>query len=161
MSWDFKAGPGATHVRQIVSTESTPLLIVILHSQCPCSLATVENLTNLPEGVRSRLRLRLVFTGPQIESSDIVSGASALKHAEREYLTEAEVLQRYGAQTSGQALLYNSRGNLMFSGGLTQARGEVGESAGISAICDVMAGRKSISTAPVYGCALQTRGRVQ
>ena len=38
--------------------------------------------------------------------------------------------RRFGAETSGQTLLYDARGALAFSGGITGARGHAGDNAG-------------------------------
>ena len=62
---------------------------------------------------------------------------------------------RFGAATSGQAMLYDPAGRLLFSGGLTEARGEAGESEGMDAILHNLGGAPGAATrAPVYGCEL-------
>ena len=38
--------------------------------------------------------------------------------------------RRFGAETSGQTLLYDEHGALLFSGGITGARGHAGDNAG-------------------------------
>jgi hypothetical protein len=72
-------------------------------------------------------------------------------------MSEAQVLSRYGAQTSGQAYLYNRGGDLVFSGGLTESRGTEGDSVGMLAIRETAADQTCVPTAPVYGCSVQTR----
>lgn len=158
MSWDFKPGAGSASERKLGGSTAAPQLLVVLHSQCPCSVATVENLIDLPPSVRSRLKLHLVFTGPDPQNSIVKTRAEALANVEREYLNEAEVFKTYGARTSGQAFLYDVRGKLVFSGGLTDSRGSEGDSAGMSAIRETVSGRKCTAHAPVYGCAVQTPG---
>jgi hypothetical protein len=156
-SWDFKPGPGAVRRPKPSVGTREPLLIVVLHSQCPCSLATVENLIDLPGSVLAHLKIHLVFTGPDPRNSPVDSRARVLENVEREYSDEADVLARFGAQTSGQAYLYNRRGDLVFTGGLTDSRGHEGESSGVSAIQRTVAGQPCAPGAPVFGCALQTR----
>src|SRR5258706_10655965 len=41
---------------------------------------------------------------------------------------------RFGSQTSGQTLLYDAGGRLVFDGGTTGSRGHVGENAGVDAM---------------------------
>jgi len=71
---------------------------------------------------------------------------------------------RFGAFTSGQALLYDSNGNLLFSGGITSARGHEGDNNGVNAIQSLVAsagadaGPRAESTTPVFGCPLQDPG---
>jgi hypothetical protein len=66
---------------------------------------------------------------------------------------------RFGAATSGQTLLYDSKGGLLFSGGITSARAHEGDNDGLSAIQSlvVSAGADRSST-PVFGCPLQDPG---
>jgi len=160
MAWDYKAGLGSAGLPKREMAIQKPLLIVVLHSQCPCSLATIENLINLPETDRSQLKIRLVFTGPNQSDSKVNEESEVLAGVDREYLTESQVLSRYGARTSGQAYLYSRGGDLIFSGGLTDSRGIQGDSAGLLAIRETVAGRKCIAKAPVYGCVLQTPKRL-
>jgi hypothetical protein len=157
MRWEFGAGSAASPRQQMVAT-TRPWLIVALHSQCPCSVATVQNLTSLSIKDRSRMRLTLLFSGPDPHHSPVIDKAAALAEAEKVFLDEDEILKAYGARTSGQALLYSTSGQLVYSGGLTDARGEPGESAGMQAIIHTLAGLPCRASAPVYGCALQTPG---
>jgi hypothetical protein len=61
----------------------------------------------------------------------------------------------FGAATSGQVLLYDAGGRLRFSGGLTNARGHVGESPAYAQIAALVEGRgAAYATARVFGCAL-------
>jgi len=61
----------------------------------------------------------------------------------------------FGASTSGQVVVYDEEGRLMFSGGITPSRGHPGENAGRSRIVSLVSGRpvdRRISQ--VFGCAL-------
>ena len=155
MQWDFKAGKPAL-TPKIESKGQKPWLIVALHSQCPCSIATIENLIALPPEERRSIRMTLLFTGPDPHHSQLTAKAEALPEAEKQFITEEEIVARYGARTSGQALIYNAEGALVFSGGLTDSRGSAGDSTGMQALADVISGRPCIPNLPVYGCALQT-----
>ena len=156
MQWDSRPGPAGLVPRLEPGHGAKPWLIVALHSQCPCSLATLDNLIAIPQEERRKVRITLVFTGPDPHHSRLIETARALPDAEQEFLSEDAVLARYGARTSGQALFYDLHGKLVFSGGLTDSRGESGESVGIDAVKNAIAGRKCIDKLPVYGCALQT-----
>jgi hypothetical protein len=62
---------------------------------------------------------------------------------------------RFGAQASGQAMLYDASGNLRFSGGITASRGHSGDNAGRSAIVSlVTTGSAQTTRTSVYGCSL-------
>ena len=63
--------------------------------------------------------------------------------------------RRFGAATSGQSLLYDVNGRLLFSGGITGSRGHSGDNAGRTAMLALLQhappGRDS---AFVFGCSL-------
>lgn len=66
-----------------------------------------------------------------------------------------EETQLFGARTSGQAMLFDQTGTLLFSGGITVGRGLEGDSTGAAAIFSLVSGE----TAPVrvtstFGCPL-------
>ena len=62
---------------------------------------------------------------------------------------------RFGVRVSGETLLYDSAGRLMFHGGLTASRGHRGDNAGRTAVELLLAGLPSPQQhTPVFGCAL-------
>src|SRR5262249_37369629 len=66
---------------------------------------------------------------------------------------------RFGALTSGQALLFDRAGKLAFSGGSTGARGRPGPHAGENAVvAAVNSGAPGRAVTPVYGCPLKSPG---
>ena len=63
--------------------------------------------------------------------------------------------RRFGAATSGQALLYDSHGALLFNGGITASRGHSGGNYGRDAILSLLeTGTAARRTSPVFGCSL-------
>lgn len=63
--------------------------------------------------------------------------------------------QRFESATSGQAALYSAEGQLLFSGGITGARGHAGDNDGRSAILSLLLTGKTAKTqTPVFGCPL-------
>src|SRR5262249_23558686 len=80
----------------------------------------------------------------------LVPGVTAVHDAEG---SESQVFQ---GQVSGQTMLYSPDRNLVFSGGITSARGHQGDNEGAEAIVRlVKGGAAGSSRAPVFGCALQ------
>jgi hypothetical protein len=64
---------------------------------------------------------------------------------------------RFGALTSGQVVLYDPSGRLLFAGGITASRGHEGGNAGRDAIVALVTGTDAAPRAtPVFGCALTT-----
>jgi len=73
----------------------------------------------------------------------------------------------FGVATSGQTTVYDARGRLVFSGGITGARGHFGDNSGVEEISALLKNSSSAKSTvtPVYGCALfgrdSSRGRVK
>jgi hypothetical protein len=89
------------------------------------------------------------------EQTDLWVNASAIPGVEVHLDVDGVEAARFGAETSGHALLYDSGGHLTFSGGLTNARGHAGESAGRNAILALVGNSIPAHTrTPVYGCSL-------
>jgi hypothetical protein len=66
--------------------------------------------------------------------------------------------QRFGAETSGQTFLYDRSGALLFSGGITEARGHAGDNDGESALVRLandQSGR--FARTSVFGCSFVDR----
>jgi len=71
---------------------------------------------------------------------------------------DGEEAARFGALTSGQVVLYDPEGRLQFSGGLTSARGHLGEGPGVERIVALASGRTAdAATSRVFGCSLVSR----
>ena len=63
--------------------------------------------------------------------------------------------RRFHAVTSGQTALYDVDGHLLFSGGITSARGHSGDNAGRSAIVSLLnTGDADLTETAVFGCPL-------
>jgi hypothetical protein len=63
---------------------------------------------------------------------------------------------RFAVGTSGGVVLYDTRGRLLFRGGITAARGHEGDSFGQERIASLLTtGAADRADAPVFGCALE------
>jgi hypothetical protein len=68
---------------------------------------------------------------------------------------EGKLSAQLGALTSGQSYAFDSTGRLLFSGGITPARGHMGDSEGVDAIHALLLGQAPArQTSPVFGCPL-------
>jgi hypothetical protein len=62
---------------------------------------------------------------------------------------------RFEALTSGQVVLYDGEGRLQFSGGITGARGHLGDNLGLRRVMSLLRGAEPDRTdSPVFGCPL-------
>ena len=68
---------------------------------------------------------------------------------------EGAEANRFHAATSGQTLLYDAAGLLLFSGGITGSRGHSGDNAGQAAIVSLVNSRAAdLTETSVFGCPL-------
>ena len=90
-----------------------------------------------------------VLTSEHWERAGRIAGAQRL-------IDDGGVIEdAFGAHTSGQTLVYSAAGELLFSGGVTRARGHTGENAGIAAIAAILEGAESEKrSSHVFGCEL-------
>jgi hypothetical protein len=127
---------------RIVSLADHPTLVMIVHPHCPCSRASIGELAILMAHSYGRLMAYVVFVDPPgfgetWTKSDLWSSAGSIPRVARiiDNGTEAKL---FGAATSGQTMVYDRVGRLVFSGGITAARGHFGNNAGLSAIIALM-----------------------
>jgi hypothetical protein len=87
--------------------------------------------------------------------TDLLASAAAIPGVVVVRDDEGVEAGRFRAATSGQTMLYDTAGTLLFSGGITSARGHAGDNAGREAVVSLLttdeAARKET---PVFGCPL-------
>jgi hypothetical protein len=135
-------------------------LVMALHPRCPCSRASLDELSQLMARAGARLDAHILFVKPRSAPADWcdgklwdqakeISGASVLVD------NDARGAAILGATTSGQVIVYDPYGTVCFNGGITDGRGHEGDNTGLSAILTLIHGGKAApSTAPVFGCSL-------
>ncbi|MCR9200362.1 MAG: hypothetical protein NXI04_17140 [Planctomycetaceae bacterium] len=136
-------------------------LVMFVHPRCPCSRASVEELSRLMGASGGKIRGELYVFHPDSES-DEWSDTWIRQHADLipnvDVITDrnAAVARSYSASTSGQVMLYDAAGDLLFSGGITAARGHEGDNRGRSAVVELVSGAdaEELIEAPVFGCPL-------
>ena len=137
-----------------------PTLLVFIHPHCPCSRATLRELDLLIAQCEGAVRTIVIFSKPDGTAADwgdtdLWRTAGQMRGA-TSFLDSGETeSRRFQAETSGLALLYNERLELVFNGGITFARGHSGDNPGRTAVVDLV--RHTISRGvktPVFGCQL-------
>ncbi len=140
-----------------------PVLVMMAHPRCPCTRASLEELSRLLARVDGRLDTRVLFYAPagadeEWWKTDLWRNAASIPGVETILDEDAVESRRFGTETSGHALLYDGRGRLLYSGGITVARGHVGDNAGRDAVEAILKGDPTARRrSPVFGCALHER----
>jgi len=143
-----------------------PVLLVFVHPRCPCTRATMTELARLAPRLDGRVDVRVAAYRPASSSSDWAEGrvldvARSLRDVALIDDVAGTEARRFDALTSGTALLYSARGELLFRGGITPGRGHEGDSAGGDAIVRLAGAERhgggGVVEARVFGCSLRDR----
>ncbi len=133
-------------------------LVVFIHPQCPCSVATLNELARIQSICGVRLNIQVVFYCPSDmhwEDTSKVRQALAIPNVQITNDVDGKLAERFGALTSGHSFLYSSDGRRIFSGGITPARGHEGENLGRSSIVKyVLEGKITCEKTNVFGCPI-------
>lgn len=166
--WSYENRPGQAaaapldwpSASSIERSEEHPTLIIFAHPHCSCTRATIHELARLMSDNPDNLSAFVLFVKPEgagegwdigdnWEEASKIPGVTLLHD---DLGAEARL---FDAHTSGQAMLFSARGELLFSGGITVGRGRQGVSAGESAISAILVHKDPTTDATnVYGCPL-------
>jgi hypothetical protein len=151
----WPAASGVTRER------SEPTLVLVLHPHCPCSRATLAELTEVMTQCQGRLGARILFVRPSglpdpWVKTDLWRTAQSIPGVVPVIDRDGAEAARFGSYTSGQVALYDHGGALVFRGGITGARGHVGANPGAQAVVEfVSKGAGPLHESAVYGCPLK------
>lgn len=136
-------------------------LIVFVHPQCPCTRATVAELAQVLTACRDQVATQVLVYAPAEQmtawnESSLAQSIRALPGVRTLPDRDGRLAARFGAETSGQVLLFDRSGRLQFSGGITGARGHEGDNAGYRAVVARIAGQQTgLAHTAVFGCAIR------
>jgi hypothetical protein len=136
-------------------------LVMLAHPQCPCTRASLAELSEITARSDEKLITHVLFFDPSErpahwDDENLEQIARQIPSVHVVLDRDGEEADRFGAMTSGHTLLYDGQGNLRFSGGITRGRGQAGANAGRETILSALdhALEESART-PVYGCPLR------
>ena len=149
---------------RLLRSSRQPTLVMFAHPHCPCTWASVAELSKLMARVSDRLSVHVLFMrasseGERWEETDIVRRARAMPGAVTTIDADGSEAALFRARTSGETMLYGMDGRLLFHGGITPSRGHEGDNLGLTRIVSlVTTGVSDKSESAVYGCALADAG---
>ena len=135
-------------------------LLLFAHPRCACTRASLAELARIMARFHDRLEARVVFWLPRgapegWDSGDLWTSAARIPGVLVVRDVEGREASRFAAGTSGEAILYDREGRLLFAGGITPARAHEGNSFGQERIAALLTtGAADRADAPVFGCAL-------
>jgi hypothetical protein len=169
-AWDNAPGDGATAPSVwpadagFARSHDGPTLVVLAHPQCSCTRASLDELAEALARATIQPKTYVLFLKPEGMSddwahSDLWRKAAALPGVTVVRDDNGAEARRFGVSTSGQTLLYDKAGALLFSGGITGARAHRGDNDGRRAIVDLLnRGSSGRAATNVFGCPLFSGG---
>lgn len=156
------AAPPRVYPHEVLAPPSTdrPTLVMFAHPRCPCTSASLGELRQIlqtcPDAADVRIYFRTLITASRDWTQTALwQEATTLPDTTLVADTDGTIARHCGVATSGHVLLYGADGKLRFSGGITAARGHVGDNAGRSAVVAILSGRPDVGRrSPVFGCPL-------
>lgn len=136
-------------------------VVMLAHPRCPCTRASIEELAALVDELGPAARTFVLFAAPPSApedwaESDTWRRASALPGVTVVRDVGGVAARRLGAVVSGHTVVFDRGGRLIFSGGVTSARGHAGDSEGRRRIVALLHGQGEVLTvAPTFGCDIE------
>lgn len=146
---------------QIQLSDDRYTLVMFAHPRCPCTRASLGELEKIITHCRGAVAPRVVFykpSGTEKTWDQTDQRITALELPDVTVIRDEDGVEahRFHVFTSGQTLLYNPAGELLFSGGITYARGHQGDNDGQIAIESLLNnGKPENRETPVFGCPIE------
>ncbi len=145
---------------RIVRPQNKFTLVMLTHPNCPCTRASVTELEILMARLQGKLAAVMVFRKPEASAGEVRESvlwkrAAEIPNVSLLFDADGAETERFGGRVSGQTMLYDPAGRLVFSGGITSTRGHEGDNAGVDAV--ILAVREHVNVRtriPVFGCSL-------
>lgn len=138
---------------------------MFVHPECPCTRASLHELSGLLARPAAGVSPVLVVMGPVNDAAggwEHTALAASAGHIPGLTLfmdRDGAEAARFGAETSGHVVLYDPQGRLQFAGGITSSRGHVGDNVGLRTVERLL---QHPAAAPaqhaVFGCPLTEGG---
>jgi hypothetical protein len=171
--WAYDNGPGERanapqrwpSETRLTLAGDRPTVVLLAHPQCDCTRATLGELAEVLARTPTLPITYVLFLRPAgfsagWEQTDLWRTAASLPRVTVLRDDEGVEAQRFGVATSGETLVYDQRGMLRFSGGITGSRGHAGDNAGRATLLALLNdGLAAQSSTSVFGCPLFDSGR--
>lgn len=166
--WSYENAPGVAAAAptewprqsriQLAPDHAT--LVMLAHPHCPCTRASVGELASIMAHAQGRVSAYVLFLkpdgfAPAWEQTELWQSASKIPGVKVIVDGDGTEARLFHAATSGQTVLYDPQGRLLFRGGITGSRGHSGDNAGRSAIVSLVNAELPDRTETVvFGCPL-------
>jgi len=138
-------------------------LVMFAHPLCPCTRTSLEELGLIAARTQGRLTAHVVFSGVAqtlgVPGSSLRDLAASIPGVRVFVDPEGREAGAFGVVTSGHTMLYDAGGRMLFTGGITAARGHAGDNPGRSAVVNLVNGAPGVvrRRTSVFGCIMLDR----
>ena len=145
--------PSTSNIKYSTATNT---LVMVLHPHCPCSRASLQQVSTMKNHGNSFKCIFLFYTPSRFasgwEKTDIWNQASEIPGAELVSDIDGRETRKFSGFTSGQTYIFDRNGQLRYSGGLTEGRGHQGECQNLDAAVKALSSDSAATSGAVYGC---------
>ena len=144
----------------LTRSEDSPTVVLFLHPKCPCSVSTLREMERALSGNSDQVEVQIGLFCPPNEPDEwtktsLSKFAEHLKPGSTFIDRSAVEARRFGVLTSGHVLVFSASGKILFSGGVTAAKGHDGENRGGLALRSLCRGDDlPLIEQPVFGCPI-------
>ena len=146
---------------QFIQKNNTYKLVMVVHPYCSCSRASLRELSLIMARIHEApVSTYLLFYRSKASAvawtkSRLWEKALQLENVQLIDDADGKLSKLFNASISGQTLLYEPSGRLVFNGGITPSRGHEGDNSGINAIVAIITkGITKTHKTFVYGCPI-------
>lgn len=146
---------------RLAPANDRPSLLLFVQDRCPCTGASLAEFERLLARSPVPLAARIVNVRPDPQDDGVTIPPRSIAGVPSVADEGGVEARRFGVATSGHVLLFDRAGRLLFSGGITPARGHQGDSLGRDALLERLSGHGAYSgpaRSPVFGCSLSDIG---
>lgn len=153
----LRSWPSDSHLKH---DSKLATLVIFIHPQCPCSKASIAELDRLLTSFHNKLKTIVVFSKPKGESeawvkSSLWTKVQSLTGVISYIDNDNFEANNFMVDTSGEVLLFDASGKLIYHGGITASRGHEGDNKGKTTISDYLrTGRINEKEGYAFGCVL-------
>ena len=153
---------------QIKPVLDRPTLLMFIHPKCPCSRASIGELSRLMTLCQGKLAAHVLFVRSSVVSekwtkTDLWENAIHIPGVQVSEDIDGKEAERFHSIASGHVLLYSQKNQLLFSGGITGSRGHFGDNDGRKMVEMLVIDKMTTESPkifPVFGCFLKAQARV-
>jgi hypothetical protein len=150
---------------KITHSTTNNTLVMLLHPKCPCSRASLQQVTTLTTNDNSLQCIFLVYSPTRFptgwEKTDIWNLAAEVPGAQLVSDVDGAEARKFGGVTSGHTYIFDRNGNLKYAGGLTEGRGHVGECRNLDLAVKALKSGTTSASGAVYGCPIEDPKKAQ